>query len=93
MRGESCGDLELEFRLVATVEPVQRYALFSPLTGERLTERQVLALAFSRELIQRQRPIPEKAGREVLLPTPGGKAWALLPSANGPAWFPVERLE
>lgn len=67
-------------------------ALFSPLTGERLTERQVLALGFSRETIQRQRPMPEKVGREFLRPTPGGAAWALLPSADGPAWFPVEKL-
>src|SRR5262245_19095173 len=66
--------------------------LFSPLTGERLTEQQVLALGFSRETIQRQRPIPEKVGRELLLPTPGGSAWALLPSTHGPAWFPVERM-
>ncbi len=67
-------------------------ALFSPLTGERLTERQVLALGFSREILQRQRPLPEKVGREILRPTPGGAAWALLASTDGPVWFPVERL-
>ena len=68
------------------------FLVFSPLTGERLTERQILALAFSREPIQRHRPIPESIGREFLRPTPGGEAWALLQSAHGPAWFPVERL-
>lgn len=85
-------DPDIETNAAAVTEPAPRETLFSPLTGERLTERQVLALAFSREPIQRQRPIPEAAGREILRPTPGGKAWALLPSMNGRAWFPVERL-
>lgn len=69
------------------------HLLFSPLSGERLSERQVLALGFSRESLQRQRPIPESVGRECLRPTPGGAAWALLPATEGPAWFPVEWME
>lgn len=69
------------------------YVLVSPLTGERLSERQILALAFSREPVQRERPIPENFGRELLQPTPGGEAWALLATPRGRLWFPVERLE
>jgi hypothetical protein len=78
---------------VGTTAATPCRALFSPLTGERLNERQILALGFSREIIQRHRPIPEKVGRELLRPTPGGAAWALLHSADGLAWFPVERVE
>lgn len=76
---------------MATTESARRHFLFSPLTGERLNERQILALGFCREPIQRQRPIPENIGREILRPTPGGEAWALLATARGRAWFPVER--
>lgn len=88
---ETCGWSGSEELAVKTTEGTSS-DLFSPLTGERLRMPQVVAAGFTREAIQRSRPIPEDVGREILRPTPSGNMWALLVVGDGRAWFPVERV-
>lgn len=94
----ACGWSGDAARAVQAVErgPVARW--YSPLTGERLLDVQVRAAAVG-EGYRRDRPMDAQMGAEHLqaldeldhLPN-SPHLWALLTTAGGEAWFPVEAV-